>query len=43
MREKSEKTLGSQCEALTAAMTRIEIAPEVLDNFERFFDYIAQF
>lgn len=24
-------------------MTRIEIAPEVFDDFDRFFDYIAQF
>jgi plasmid stabilization system protein ParE len=24
-------------------MTRIEMAPEVLDDFDRFFDYIAQF
>jgi toxin ParE1/3/4 len=24
-------------------MTRIELAPEVLDDFDRFFDYIAQF
>lgn len=23
-------------------MTRIELAPEVLDDFDRFFDYIAQ-
>lgn len=24
-------------------MTRIEMAPEVFDDFDRFFDYIAQF
>lgn len=24
-------------------MTRLEMAPEVLDEFDRFFDYIAQF
>jgi toxin ParE1/3/4 len=24
-------------------MTRIELAPEVFDDFDRFFDYIAQF
>ncbi len=24
-------------------MTRIELAPEVLDNFDRFFEYIAQY
>ncbi|MCM2342513.1 type II toxin-antitoxin system RelE/ParE family toxin [Rhodoferax sp.] len=24
-------------------MTRIEMAPELLDDFDRFFDYIAQF
>ena len=28
---------------MTAAMTRIELAPEVFDDFDRFFDHIAQF
>ncbi len=28
---------------MTAAMTRIELAPEVFDDFDRFFDDIAQF
>ena len=40
---KPEQAIGAQCEALTAAMTRIELAPEVFDDFDRFFDHIAQF
>ena len=28
---------------MTAAMTRIELAPEVFEDFDRFFDHIAQF
>ncbi len=40
---KPEQAVGSQCEPLTTAVTRIEIAPEVFDDFDRFFDYIAQF
>ena len=39
----TEQARGSQRRPLTAAMTRIEIAPEVFDDFDRFFDYIAQF
>ncbi|MEN9375114.1 MAG: hypothetical protein RL710_271 [Pseudomonadota bacterium] len=27
----------------TPRMTRIELAPEVFDDFDRFFEYIAQF
>lgn len=30
-------------DALTAAMTGIEMAPEVPDGFDRFFEPIAQF
>ena len=40
---KPEQAVGSQYEPLTADMTRIEIAPEVFDDFDRFFDYISQF
>ena len=42
-RGKPEQALGSPCEPLTAEMTRIEIAPEVFDDFDRFFNHIAQF
>lgn len=28
---------------MTAHVTRIELAPEVFDDFDRFFEYIAQF
>ena len=40
---KPKQTVGAQCQPLTAAMTRIEIAPGVFDDVDRFFDYIAQF
>ncbi len=28
---------------MSACLTRIELAPEVLDDFDRFFEHIAQF
>lgn len=35
------RALGSWC--AEAHMAKIELAPEVLDDFDRFFDYIAEF
>lgn len=40
---KAEEADGSQFQTLTAAMTRMEMAPEVFDDFDRFFATIAQF
>lgn len=42
-RGKHEQASGSHCKPLAVAMTRIKIASGVLDDFDRFFDRIAQF
>ena len=42
-RRSSAQPSGTQARTLTGRMARIELALEVFDDFDRFFDHVAQF